>query len=421
MSGLEKAIGGEVSRRSFGFYANNRTAYKLGRMATIECPSDTELFDFTQGALQGKFVFTLSAGLTASQTLSLASYWPALLFSEIRVKTMDGRQMGDSLRFYGGKTRERMLLCNTGDYATGAKLLQEWPEGITYQAASVDAAGDITVEFSHKISDHIFMLKHYYPGQLHKGFILEIDLCSITDIFSDSNSGTEVALITNAEIQDLEYYVDLVRIDAESEANMLRIRNEGNLYVDFSQVISDVYDYASGSTLRKEQIGINGRIKNCIVTQYLSSGRGSSGNAFWREFVLNGLTGYRFFVMNKPINHRIINVSDYSAVDGSTTQLAKAQFELYKALEKEYLNPNTYGPNTSAADRSDTFAIGVKIQKGNENLNPGYITSEVDNTRNNTRFELDLSGASASTVYFHTEVDKRIQLLPGGVVNEVRL
>lgn len=414
---LKKSVGKEVSRRTYGYYSTNRSSYTPGQQVTIECVSDRELFDMLTGRLV--FRVDITFGTATGTNLYLPQWGAGHFFSEMRIKTLSGTQIGDSLKYYGGYQRMVKNQRHGTNAKEGELSITEAANGITFDKATYDGL-TVSYEFAHKIEGHIFDLSTYYPGHLHKGFIIELDVAPISQIFYGDNAA-DVASISSVVVKDIEFNCDLVRLDAATEAEMMRLRAEGKLYVDFSQPISENYAYSTGSTLNIEQIGVNGRVKNSKAFCVLDANRGTTAG-YWNLLSVNGLTAYRFFVMKKPVNHRKIDIAVTEGSASANYRLAKQQLELKKAFEDHVLPENLTTHNVTKANiDTNNFIVGVKIQKGNEKQSPGFITSEVDNTRNNVRLEMDLSSASAAEYYLITEVDKRIQLLSGGVVASVNI
>jgi hypothetical protein len=66
------------------------------------------------------------------------------------------------------------------------------------------------------------------------------------------------------------------------------------------------------------------------------------------------------------------------------------------------------------------FCAAVKVDKAQKNSN-SVISSMIDKDRNNVRVELIYGGSqTAGTIYTHISLDKRIQILPGSIVRNVR-
>ena len=415
MSLLEKSASVELSRRTQPFYAKKQ-AYKLGNQVQIEIDTQREYID----PESLRIVFDLhDTGTTAVGKVT--NPWTAsACIKNLRVKTLSGQMIGHEIREYRGAYRffKKMGTSNsearasTEDYEEGALGLDNLGGNIT--------AG--SRQYAHKPMAHVLSVKEYYPAHFHQGLMLEFDV---------SDNAFEILRYTTApakndiQLQDVRVVVDLVQLKPEIENEMVRLMEEQKLFVDYTEWLTQ--ENSLGTPAESYDIvGIDGRVKSAFQFGISNITAGSTDNRlngvgdFWgtdtglqvedSQMSRNGLSSYRFRLGSRYLNYAPIVVGD--------DQRAEYSYELAKALDIHCDKQRGDVLRSYAKQDTNFFGIGVKVDKAQCDVDE-VISSQVDKDRNNMRIELS-SQTAASAGYSIVVLDKRLQLLPGSIVRNVR-
>ena len=415
MSLLEKSSSIELSRRTQPFYAK-RSSYNLGAQVQIEVDLQRELLDFENSRL----VFDVVIGATVEHSETVA-WMASQCIKNLRVKTLAGQMIGHEIREY-------RAWCQMYKELTGNNEQNVSYASILEGATPIDLAESTatTLQFAHKFMSHIFTIKEYYPAHFHQGLMIEFDLPSTiaVELLTDEGTGTQV--IPTMTFDNIKYVADLVQLKPEMENDMVKMMEQQRLFADYTEVLTQENNLAASAGLQAfDVVGIDGRVKSIFSYMVLDSDRTAAqqDDALFSTWSRANLGSYRYKLGANYLNYESINCNEATSPDVS--QRAEQTFELLKALD--FHASGAYGNRagdsalTRAALNSNRFAVGVKVDKAQKNTN-SVISSMVDKDRNNIRVELSFDSApsGAGTIYTHTVLDKRIQILSGSIVRNVR-
>lgn len=414
MSLLQKSQSVELSRRTQPFYAK-KTSYSLGQQVQIEIDTQREFLDFENARL----VFDIVYG---ASTDALSNRWVAgQTIENLRVKTLSGQIIGHEIRQY------RTCYSMFKDLTANNEINSSYDAVMEGAVPVALADAGSTIEYAHRINNHIFGLKDYYPAHFHQGLMIEYDLPSSIDelTYEATNSGD--VLPATLTISNPRFVCDLVQLKPEIENEMVRLMEEQKLFIDYVEWLEQENPLtASSSSEAYDVVGIDGRVKSAFTFTIQDADNDGDDEPLFGNYGRNDMTSYRFRLGSRYINYAPIPCSD----------VARAQqiFELTKAID--YHNDNTHmskagdssnlaGPSSSVAHGSEAlnttrFVVGCKIDKAMKDTEE-VISSQVDKDRNNLRVELAFGGSqTAGTIYTICALDKRLQLLPGSIVRNVR-
>lgn len=407
MSLLQKSQSIELSRRTQPFYAKT-SSYSLGQQVQIEVDTQREFLDFENARL----VFDIKIDESGNTNTTSLNPWTAgQVIENLRVKTLSGQMIGHEIRQY--RTTWKMFKDMKGNSDLNASY-EDVLEGAI--GATVAQNAITTVELAHRINNHIFGLKDYYPAHFHQGLMIEFDLPgTVNELILNSVNTTCVITIENPR-----FVCDLVQLKPEIENEMVRMMEEQKLFIDYIEWLEQENSLSTGaSDLSYDIVGIDGRVKSAFAFTIDDADKASTSAARLADYGRNNLTSYRFRLGSRYLNYAPISCA-------GAHQNAQQCFELLKALD--YHSADKYSCKagdenfTPAVLDSNNFVMGVKVDKSMKNVDE-VISSQVDKDRNNMRVELIYSaapGTGASTVHTVVVLDKRLQLLPGSIVRNVR-
>ncbi len=418
MSLLEKSSSIEISRRSQPFYAKKQS-YNLGQQVQIEVDVQREFLDFENSRL----VFDMTVvdngdGGNAFAQVSLNPWFASQTIKNLRVKTLSGQMIGHEIREYRAYAQMYKELKSNQDNNLSYEDVLE--------GAQVFAVGDdatTSVQYAHKFLSHIFSIKEYYPAHFHQGIMIEYDLPAAADLeLTQADAATPTAP-TKLTFDNIKYVADLVQLKPEIENEMVKLMEEQKLFADYVEVLTQENAIAAGTGLKAyDVIGIDGRVKSIFQYTVIDSNKtaGNIGDSQFEKWGRHGLDSYRFKLGANYLNYESISVLQPAAGNKNAEQV----FELLKALDmhdsKAYKTMAGDTALTRALLDSDRFVTAVKIDKAQKNSD-AVISSMIDKDRNNVRVELTYgTNPTAGTSYTHVVLDKRIQILPGSIVRQVR-
>ncbi len=406
---LEKSSSSELSRRTSPFYAKKQS-YGLGQQVQIEVDLQREFIDFENSRL----VFDLEWTNGSTGATTTTSPWAASqIIKNLRVKTLSGQMIGHEVREYRAWAQMVKELKTSDDLA---KSYEAAMEGAVANSTVTNDA-DYSVRYAHKFMTHLFSVKEYYPAHFHQGLMIEFDIPSATaELFS---SDTTLPVDSSVQIVNAKYVADLVQLKPDIESKMVKLMEEQKLFVDYEEVLTQENTISTGSFGSYDIVGIDGRVKNIFQYQVRDDSRNASGEDYWRLLSRNGLTSYRFKLGANYLNYESIKINTSALL----FQQGEQVMELCKALDghdkKFYHSSMGDALLTPAALDTDRFVVGVKVDKAQKNT-CDTISSMVDKDRNNVRVELNGTVGAAATSYTHVQLDKRIQILSGSIVRNVR-
>ncbi len=419
MSILEKSSSMELSRRTQPFYAKKQS-YNLGEQVQIEVDLQREMLDFENSRCFADLVFTTGA----SSTTRMIPWCASALIKNLRVKTLAGQMIGHEIREYRAWCRMYKELASNSDK-------NESYDDILESANSQDLgdAGAHTFRLGHKFMSHLFTVKEYYPAHFHQGLMIEFDLPSTAnELFT-----YETNIPTSVSVQNIKYVADLVQLKPEIEDKMVKMMEQQQLFVDYTEVLTQENTIAASTGQQAyDVVGIDGRVKAIFSYQIQASLRTGIGAAEVGDFLgnkrHNNLGSYRYKLGANYLNYQNIEVGNTTALSFVS---AEQCYELAKALD--FHDSKAWGSKAgdsalvrgalqgSLGNSLDNMVQAVKVDKAQKNSND-VISSMVDKDRNNVRVELNYHTAPAGilTGFTHTLLDKRIQILPGSIVRNVR-
>lgn len=399
MALLEKNSSSEISRRTQPFYAKKQS-YNLGQQVQIEVDLQREFLDFENSRL----VFEANYTKGATDNYIVNPWGASAFIKNLRVKTLAGQMIGHEIREYRAWYRMKKEL--TGK--DGLNAVQSW-DGIMEGASAQTFTADADRQYAHKFISHLFSIKQYYPAHFHQGIMIEFDIPSSAAEIVASSSTNDLPTIT---ISDIKYVADLVQLKPEMENKMASMMEQQRLFADYEEVLTQENSLSNAAGENYDIIGIDGRVKSIFEYQVLDSARNGINEEYFASYSQNGLDNYRFKLGANYLNYENIKVD--------TNKTAEQVLELAKALGKHDSKAYYTCLNDSALQlNGDRFVVGVKVDKAQKNTDQ-TISSMIDKDRNNVRVELQATSADPSTSYTHIQLDKRIQILPGSIVRNVR-
>lgn len=411
MSLLQKSASVEISRRTQPFYAKKST-YNLGNQIQVEIDTQREFID----PESLRFVFDLKQnGVGAGKVFN--PWTASSLIKNLRVKTLSGQMIGHEQREYRGVYRffKKMGTSNSNARLSNEDIEEGAEGGVDPETGGLVAAATAGArQFSHKPMSHILGIKEYYPAHFHQGLMIELDL---------SDNASDICIYTTAAptftVDDFKVVVDLVQLKPEIENEMVRLMEEQKLFVDYIEYLTQENSLTT-SAESYDIVGIDGRVKAAYqfgIVGRTAAGGAASTNDYWGDddanisaMSLNGQTSYRFRLGSRYLN--------YSNIEVGLLKKAEAQLELSKALDVHCNKQRGDAKRTLALSNTAFSGFGVKVDKAQCDVDE-VISSQVDKDRNNMRIELS-SRTTAADGYSIVVLDKRLQLLPGSIVRNVR-
>lgn len=409
MSLLQKSASVELSRRTQPFYAKTNS-YNLGRQVQVEIDTQREYLDMESM----RFVFELhNDGANSIDGKSTHPWTASACIKNLRIKTLGGQMVGHEIREYRATYRffKKMGMSNL-DARTSRMDLEEG-------ALGADALGGVGAagfrQFSHKPMNHILGISEYYPAHFHQGLMVEVDLSDNAYEIYQYTVASNAQATASTTIQEFKILVDLIQLKPEIENEMVRLMEEQKLFVDYIEWL--VQENAlTTSQEAYDVVGIDGRVKAAFQFGVVARGRDGTDD-FWGDddaaasaMGRNGLVSYRFRLGSRYLN--------YAPIVIATDRQAETEYELSKALDVHCDNQRGDVARTYVLSDTAFFGVGVKVDKAQCDTDE-VISSQVDKDRNNLRVELS-SKTAAADGYTIIVLDKRLQLLPGSIVRNVR-
>jgi hypothetical protein len=149
--------------------------------------------------------------------------------------------------------------------------------------------------------------------------------------------------------------------------------------------------------------------------------RDGDNEPYWANWGRNLVTSYRYKLGSNYLNYESIGVVSTAA----QVKQAEQVMELMKALDihDNMAEVSRAGDSalTPAFLLSTRFCVAKKVDKTQKDSDES-ISSAIDKDRNNVRVELNYSvqPSDIGQIYTHVHLDKRIQILPGSLVRNVR-
>ncbi len=412
MSLLEKSSSIELSRRTQPFFAK-RSTYNLGAQVQIEVDLQRELIDFENSRLVFDVVYTQNTDDWKPNPFTASAF-----IKNLRVKTLAGQMIGHEIREYRAWCRlYKELTSNDENNRSYDNVMEGAPDLATGLHTTVAATE--TIQYAHKFMSHIFTIKEYYPAHFHQGLMIEFDLpANASELVVNVDNNTS-ATLPSISFDNCVYIADLIQLKPEMENDMVKMMEQQRLFADYTEVLTQENSLSASATQTAfDVVGIDGRVKSILQYQITDALRGTAGTPdvrleYFAAYSINGQTQYRFKLGANYLN--------YANISFAAGRNAEQTMELLKALDMHSSNAHNYRAGRlalSTVSDSTKCVLGVKVDKAQKNVD-NVISSMVDKDRNNIRVELSAS-TGAATSYTHVLLDKRIQILSGSIVRNVR-
>ena len=412
---LQKNSSIEKSRRTQPFYAKKQS-YNLGDQVQIEVDLQREYIDFENSRLVFQAVFGISTDARTN------AWFASQIVKNLRVKTLAGQMIGHEIREYRAWAQMYMNLTSNNEFNKSFNaVLEGAPNTAKFGGNELVDAGS-TIQYAHKFLTHIFSIKQYYPAHFHQGIMIEFDLPSNIYELAFTEEASADALPNSIKIQDIKYIADLVQLKPQIENKLQSIMEQQRLFVDYEEVLTQENALPTTNTsVNYDVIGIDGRVKN--IFSYLvqdadkSNGVDRPEKQYFGIYSGANVNSYRYKLGANYLNYENINTTGNNQ--------AQQIYELLKALDIH----DCESAKTKCGDSfnltrtrllANRFVLAKKVDKSQKRTNQ-TISSMVDKDRNNVRVELSLTGGQTEgTIYTHIHLDKRIQLLSGSMIRNVR-
>lgn len=406
MSLLEKSSSIEISRRSQPFYSKKGT-YSAGQQVQIEVDVQREFIDFENSRLIFDCNYT-----KGSENFSIPSWAASSLIKNLRVKTLAGSMIGHEIREYRAYARmvKELLMNNDNSEQNTAEDLMEGAVSLTGQSAN------LSTQYAHKFLSHIFTVKEYYPAHFHQGIMIEFDLSPNNEVTWAATTNSAAAN-ASYEISDVKFVADLVQLKPEIETELVKMMEEQRLFVDYIETLTQENTVSAGSGENFDIVGIDGRVKSIFGYQLLKglndTARTSHSTTFWPAKTQNGLVKYRYKLGANYLNYESIES------DATNNKNREQIYELVKALDEHYSDKyRGFGSENHVMDGTQDFVYAVKVDKAQKRTDD-IISSMIDKDRNNIRVELNTITSEADAIT-HIKLDKRLQILSGSIIRNIR-
>lgn len=390
---LEKLQGIEKKRVLRHFNAE-LTSYSSDNLTEviIDISTPRELLDFNNGYLIFDIISTGTPTGGATGVLIYNQWAASSWIREIRIEDRSGRQIGKSVNYYNGLVRLEYELKSNNE--VNSSYLSRL-EGAKMFADATPAATKI--QFAHRFLSHIFTSPDYFPNFALSGLRIIMTMEDANNVVRSSGDRTA---ITNAEytISNIAYACDVVELQKEGMSSVMSGLSAGGL--DIHYVRTHARRTTQMTDTQQFKVGvIDGAIKNVQMFSILDSDRNNVIEDFWSKFVLNNLTSYRFFLNNKPLTDKRINIS--------ATRLAEYVVEYVKS-QRINLDQLVFGGEL--LDLTQRVVIGARFDRA---TNDDVISSLRDEDNNEIEVEVEFSSTgAAATTYFYVLTDQQLRVMP---------
>ena len=416
MSALVKSGTPVAKRNTQKFKAQNNT-YNLSDQIIVEMRIASRSIDFEN--TRAMFKVTFGASTDARMVRRFASQ----LIKTLRLKTLAGTTIGNDSTEYRASQQVMREFLSTNEKDVSYLSVMEGADG----PALADAGS--TLQFAHKIDDHLFSLKEYYPAHLHTGFQVELDLADAINEVTAELASTGDVLPASLVISDFYIVTDLVRLKPNTELQILELQKQELLFVDYIQH-KVIKNQLNNSTNNDYDItGIDGRVRSAFTFMIAAGDRDDDWEPYFGLMRRHNLQSYRYRLGDDYINYQAIQVGEF--------RKAEQVFELTKALDNHTsdrmvgnstLTPAVLGGegainSTTASGVNDRrrFVLAVKLTRDQQDVDL-TLSSMKDINRNQLTVELEHSAVpgGTGTIYTVIQVDKRIRISSSGVIERAQ-
>ncbi len=384
---LEKLQGIE-KKRVLRHFNSELTSYSSDNSTEviIDISTPRELLDFQNGYL----IFdTIATGTNSAGNLVYNNWAASAWIREIRIEDRSGRQIGKSVNYYNGLVRLEYEM-KSNDEVNSSYLSSL--EGAKMFSDATAAATKI--QFAHRFLSHIFTSPDYFPNFALSGLRIIITMEDAANVVKMSASGT--LTVPEYTISNMTYACDVVELHPQAMAELKKEMGQNGLDIHY------VRTHARRTTqlldTQQFKVGvIDGAIKNVQQFTILDSVRNGTDEDFWASYALNNLTSYRYFLNNKPLTDKRINIS--------ATRLTEYIVEYVKS-QRINLDQLVFGGSNLAL--SSRVVIGSRFDRA---TNDDVISSLRDEDNNEIEVEVEYSSAgAAATTYFYVLTDQQLRV-----------
>lgn len=397
---LEKLQGVE-KKRTLRHFNSELSSYSSNNSTEviIDISTPRELLDFNNGYL----IFDMiSTGTPAGGSTGVLIYnqWAASSWiRELRIEDRSGRQIGKSVNYYNGLVRLEYEMKSNNE--VNSSYLSRL-EGAKMFADVTPAATKI--QFAHRFLTHIFTSPDYFPNFALSGLRIIITMEDAANVVRSSGDRTS---ISSAEytISNLSYACDVVELHKKGMNDVMKGLNNGGLAIDY--VRTHARRTTQMTDTQQFKVGvIDGAIKNVQMFSVLDTVRDGVIEDFWASYSLNNLSSYRFFLNNKPLTDKRINIS--------ATRLAEYVVEYVKS---QRINLDQLSFGSELLSLASRVVIGARFDRA---TNDDVISSLRDEDNNEIEVELEFSSTGASaTTYFYILTDQQLKVKPDRIFTDV--
>ena len=352
----------------------------------IDISTPRELLDFNNGYLIFDIISTGTGGTVLIYNQWAASSW----IREIRIEDRSGRQIGKSVNYYNGLVRLEYEMKSNNE--VNSSYLSRL-EGAKMFADQTDAA--VKIQFAHRFLSHIFTSPDYFPNFALSGLRIILTMEDAANVVRSTVAGMTVPVYT---ISNLSYACDVVELMPEGMSNVMSGLNAGGLDIHYVRTHSRRTTQMTDTQQFKIGV-IDGAIKNVQQFSILDSVRNTTDEDFWASYSLNNLTSYRYFLNNKPLTDKRINIS--------ATRLAEYVVEYVKS-QRINLDQLVFGGELLAL--ASRVVIGARFDRA---TNDDVISSLRDEDNNEIEVEVEYSSTgAAATTHFYVLTDQQLRVMP---------
>jgi len=358
----------------------------------IDISTPRELLDFNNGYLIFDMIATGTPTGGATGVLIYNQWAASSWIREIRIEDRSGRQIGKSVNYYNGLVRLEYEMKSNNE--VNSSYLSRL-EGAKMFADTTAAATKI--QFAHRFLSHIFTSPDYFPNFALSGLRIIMIMEDAANVVRSSGDRTA---ITSPEytISNLSYACDVVELMKEGMSSVMAGLNSNGLDIHYVRTHSRRTTQMTDTQQFKVGV-IDGAIKNVQMFSILDSVRDGVIEDFWASYDLNNLTSYRFFLNNKPLTDKRINIS--------ATRLAEYVVEYVKS-QRINLDQLVFGGELLAL--ASRVVIGARFDRA---TNDDVISSLRDEDNNEIEVEVEFSSTgAAATTHFYVLTDQQLRVMP---------
>lgn len=329
-----------------------------------------------------RLIFDLTIdGTTGASYPYTASAWMERFY----VRTRNQTDLASQTNFYNRWVRSQKELLSSTDNKTSWEAVMEGAQPLS------EVASSSAYERAHKPMSNVFTFEGYYPGWAHQGFQINIDLASASAMGSTATSYT---------VANLRFECRLVKLKPEVHNAVLeQLQSPEGIIFDFESTEATQKTVDSSTSVVYQLGRVSNKLKRVEALEYTT---GDIGN-----FQRNNITDYRYRLGSE--------FSTPSPIQVSATKVAKHILHYLRAHKIGPAEMNLYGDasNTETLLASTKFVMSHQYDRDKSD----DVVSSADSKGMDLELHLTRSAsATAGNLYLFKLEDRRLQILPGGVV-----